>query len=59
MHHRVCTLAPQLATLAPFMPVAPARCGCGQLLDLEMERDCGTCVDCQAEAAGLCHGSVQ
>lgn len=57
MQHQVCTIAPGLATLAPFLlaPTPVERCACGEALSLEMERDCGVCVDCQAEAAGVNH----
>ena len=63
MHFGVCTPSPHLATLAPFMPAVDpaaeaglARCRCGEPLEREMERDCGICVDCQCEAAGLSQG---
>lgn len=31
-------------------------CACGEPLELEMERDEGLCVDCQAERAGCSNG---
>lgn len=68
MHHQVCTIAPARAILAPFLPSLPPPatfpdlasrfCPCGGRLDLEMERDLGLCVDCQAEAAGVSHGAM-
>lgn len=67
MHHQVCTISPHRAILAPFFcsppdPVgvqAPEVCACGEPLDLEMERDLGECVCCQAEAAGVTNRGVQ
>lgn len=32
-------------------PEAPQRCTCGELLDMEMERDEGCCADCMCERA--------
>ena len=69
MHHGVCTLAPARAILAPFLPSLPLTtlpdpdlasrfCLCGARMDMEMERDLGLCVDCQAEAAGVSHGGM-
>ncbi len=56
MQHQVCTLAPGLATLAPFFCTPPQTCACGEPITLEMERDLGVCLDCQAEAAGVSQG---
>lgn len=47
-----------VARRVPFLPPPPPRCACGEALTLEMERDCGTCVDCQAEAAGVSNGGL-
>lgn len=65
MHHQVCTISPHRAILAPFLPVpdlnpalavaVPTVCLCGGAIDMEMERELGMCVNCQAEAAGLSH----
>lgn len=32
-------------------PEAPQRCECGELLDMEMERDEGRCANCMCELA--------
>lgn len=32
-------------------PEAPQRCACGELLDMEMERDEGRCANCMFERA--------
>lgn len=64
MHHQVCTISPHRAILAPFLPApdlismamgvtAPTICACGGALELEMERDLGECVNCQAMAVGM------
>lgn len=55
MQNQVSTLPVPGATAPPFLPaptqaMAP-RCTCGDRLVLEMERDCGLCVECQARAA--------
>lgn len=36
-----------------FIPVpeVPQRCACGELLDMEMERDEGRCANCMCELA--------
>jgi|GEM_PF-7001532 len=64
MQHQLRTIAPGLSILTPFIPAPLAVqqfCTCGEHLSLEMERDLGTCVDCQAEAAGVTNrmGTVQ
>ena len=60
MQYQVCTRAQDHASQGPFVYVppdpmvsAPEFCACGSALEMEMERDLGECVDCQAEAAGL------
>lgn len=46
-----------MATLIPFLPspTTGPMCGCGEPLEMEMEIDACTCVECMARDAQLRH----